>query len=171
MKPTQRRVTIAAVAIAVVAGGCSPAVRSEAEHLPGQLEQITLPKIPIKPRVPGGDVPISHPDEIPLPKPGNPGVGVPYTFLQKQLDNYMRELEDGTWLEKRIKGAACSAMRDMMGDPDDKQAWENRISSHLPSLAGKAPQWLADRIVDNLASRIAATNSDYYVVSLAACRS
>ena len=84
----------------------------------------------------------------------------------------MLQLEDGTFQEKRVKSAACSAMRaahDQI-DPQDDQAWENRIYSYLPELPDDRTQLrVVHTAVHNVASRLSMAGSNYYPIYLRVC--
>lgn len=119
-------------------------------------------------------------DHIPgeLPKPESPPLKPPplfdqgLTFAQQRLEKFMLQLEDGTFQEKRVKSAACSAMRaahDQI-DPQDDQAWENRIYSYLPELPDDRTQLrVVHTAVHNVASRLSMAGSNYYPVYLRVC--
>lgn len=173
MGPMQRRVSVAAIVVAFIAGGCTPGVRSGVRELPAVLKEAEQISGGVLGELPGKvDLPTLRPTSIPTrgPAPVTPIVDAPLTFAQRQLAKYMQELEDGTFAKKQVKKAACSAMRDVIADPEDKRAWKRRIILHTSSLVSPADLRSLDPIVDNVAARLAAVGSDQGLVYVIACR-
>jgi hypothetical protein len=144
----------AVLSLVTLTAGCpwdeaESAIRDGAEHIPKELPARESPPLKMPPIFDQG-----------------------FTLAQQQLEKFMQQLEDGTFLEKRVKSAACSAMRAAheRSDPKDEQEWENRIYAYMPEPPNDRTQRrVVDSAVHNVASRLSMSGSDYYPVYLRVC--